>query len=416
VRGFYPILEIPRGAMFADLDGNSGIDIGLFIRGRAALSPEPLIFLWNDGTGILADTTHLVTPAWDVEGARAPNDTDADGDVDLFVTDFYRRETYTYTNQDNREFVLASTYETGLGSSAPRVADFNGDGAMDIVVSVFDSNRTKESAKLLFNDGDEEFGTMTVVDNLVDVRFIGDLDGDNDVDIGFHWTIDESLSVYLNDGAGTFSVGGRYFADRYNRGSCLGDFDGDGDLDLVESGVRVFVSGTWPPVVVYQGFYRLVSNDGSGGFHLAYEDTLGELPTNVGCADLDGDGDLDLVVAEYHRALYVLLNGDPTTDVSVRASPGDPSDSMLLQNYPNPFNRETTVAFRMREAGPAEMTIYDITGKEVRRLLSGQEGAGVHRVTWDGRDAGGKEVSSGVYVVRLKTLRETEVVKILMIK
>ncbi len=75
----------------------------------------------------------------------------------------------------------------------------------------------------------------------------------------------------------------------------------------------------------------------------------------------------------------------------------------MLQNYPNPFNPETQIAFRLPHAGKVDLRIFNILGQEVRRLVSGEITAGEHTIRWDGRDAGGLLVASGIYFYRLET-------------
>ena len=74
----------------------------------------------------------------------------------------------------------------------------------------------------------------------------------------------------------------------------------------------------------------------------------------------------------------------------------------LHQNYPNPFNPSTTISFSASQRGPAMLEIYDLTGRLVRTLLSGEVAAGNHSVLWDGRNERGTSVGSGVYFYRLK--------------
>ena len=74
------------------------------------------------------------------------------------------------------------------------------------------------------------------------------------------------------------------------------------------------------------------------------------------------------------------------------------------KNYPNPFNPETSVAFEVEYAGPTLISIHDLRGRLVTTLLDEHLPAGRHEVTWDGRDASGREVPSGVYLSRLEAV------------
>ena len=80
-----------------------------------------------------------------------------------------------------------------------------------------------------------------------------------------------------------------------------------------------------------------------------------------------------------------------------------PTTFALEQNYPNPFNPTTTIQYRLGETAAVTLTIFDVSGRRVRTLLSGQvQGAGDHRVLWDGRSDGGVSVASGTYLYRLE--------------
>ena len=87
---------------------------------------------------------------------------------------------------------------------------------------------------------------------------------------------------------------------------------------------------------------------------------------------------------------------------------GIPEQSLVLQNYPNPFNPETWIPYRLSEAAPVTLSIYDTTGRLVRTLSIGFKPAGFYQgraraAYWDGRNDVGERVSSGVYFYRLST-------------
>ena len=82
-------------------------------------------------------------------------------------------------------------------------------------------------------------------------------------------------------------------------------------------------------------------------------------------------------------------------------SPGVPARFALHPNTPNPFNPSTTIHFELDRAGPATLRIYSVTGALVRTLVDSRLPAGHFRAPWDGTDAQGRPVGSGVYVYRL---------------
>jgi parallel beta-helix repeat protein len=85
---------------------------------------------------------------------------------------------------------------------------------------------------------------------------------------------------------------------------------------------------------------------------------------------------------------------------------GDGEVSMgahLGQAVPNPFNPSTTIGYRVPSGGGrVRLTVYDLTGREVRVLVDGELSEGEHAVVWRGRDTSGREVGSGVYFYRLE--------------
>ncbi len=86
----------------------------------------------------------------------------------------------------------------------------------------------------------------------------------------------------------------------------------------------------------------------------------------------------------------------------------------LRQNVPNPFNPRTTIRFDLPLAGRAVLDIFDVKGRRIQRVLERTLPAGSHSVVWDGRDAHGRSVSSGVYFYRLKALDTSEVRKMVL--
>lgn len=89
---------------------------------------------------------------------------------------------------------------------------------------------------------------------------------------------------------------------------------------------------------------------------------------------------------------------------------------VLNQNYPNPFNPVTTISYSLPKSGIVNLDVYDVTGRLVRSIVSRAEPSGNHITKWDGHDANGEVVSSGVYFVRLELDRNVRVRKVVLLK
>jgi len=98
---------------------------------------------------------------------------------------------------------------------------------------------------------------------------------------------------------------------------------------------------------------------------------------------------------------FVLVASFDMTDVDDGLSLAFPT--ALAQNHPNPFNPRTEIRFSLETAGPARLRVYDARGRVVKVLADGPRSSGEHAIIWDGTDAYGKPVASGVYFYRLET-------------
>ncbi len=80
-----------------------------------------------------------------------------------------------------------------------------------------------------------------------------------------------------------------------------------------------------------------------------------------------------------------------------------PDDYKLEANYPNPFNGETTIGFELPLDKEISLKVYDVTGRLVNTLINDERyPKGLHRVTWDGKTAGGAAAASGTYFYTLE--------------
>lgn len=97
-----------------------------------------------------------------------------------------------------------------------------------------------------------------------------------------------------------------------------------------------------------------------------------------------------------YRLEVLQAEGQITQSFTVRAAL--PQKVLTLnQNYPNPFNPTTSISFYLPENASARLAIYDVEGRMVKELISGNCREGKHTAVWNGTDSRGENVSSGVY-------------------
>ncbi len=96
--------------------------------------------------------------------------------------------------------------------------------------------------------------------------------------------------------------------------------------------------------------------------------------------------------------------------------PSLPTELTLQQNFPNPFNPTTRIEFALPRASFVTLDVYNIIGRQIRTLVNQRLTAGYKAVTWNGRDNSGNQVSSGMYLYRLRTDFGIETRKMLLLK
>ncbi len=85
--------------------------------------------------------------------------------------------------------------------------------------------------------------------------------------------------------------------------------------------------------------------------------------------------------------------------------------------YPNPFNPDTTISFYIQEHGLVNLSIYNMRGELVKKLVNNEEkSSGLHKLKWNGQDEYGKPVSSGMYYFRISTGRYSSTKKMILLK
>jgi hypothetical protein len=104
------------------------------------------------------------------------------------------------------------------------------------------------------------------------------------------------------------------------------------------------------------------------------------------------------------------------TGVPVPDNPLDIQTFALYANHPNPFNPSTTIQYDLPTAQLVRMTIYSLDGKPLRVLVNERKDPGRHEVSWNGRDATGKQVASGTYLFCLEAGPYREIRSMVLVK
>jgi hypothetical protein len=248
-------------------------------------------------------------------------------------------------NQGNGTFANKADYAIDISTQSLALGDLNGDGKFDLVVTSLGYDDGAGNVSVLLNQGDGTFGTK--VDYATRFKFdpdsvaIGDVDGDGKPDVVA--AVYMTMSVWLNKGNGVLAKRVDYWGGP-GVSVVLGDFNGDGNLDVATANcfaetVSVFLNlgdGTFGAAVDYSTGtgsrpQSLAVGDlnGDGSLDLAVANSkvdyaAGDSPVSVAVADVNGDGNPDIVFADIDgSAAGVLLNnGDGTFAVAVEYPSG----------------------------------------------------------------------------------------------
>jgi len=122
----------------------------------------------------------------------------------------------------------------------------------------------------------------------------------------------------------------------------------------------------------------------------------------------------DVVTGSWNDCLITPDSPDQSKEAGFE--PSIPQNTMLFQNAPNPFNSSTRVEYGLNESSMVTFRIYDLAGRVVKIMNVGYQDEGFYSVIWDGTDAIGSEVSSGVYFFILTTEKVQKSIKVLLLR
>jgi hypothetical protein len=375
----------PRSVAVGDVNGDGRPDLVVANRLDNTVS-----VLLGNGDGTFQNQPSQIYHVGKKPRAVAVADVNGDGKPDLIVADFGDSTVSVLLGngdgsfQDSPSYLKTHTFFVGSGPVALAVADVNGDGKPDLVVA----NYYDDTVSVLLGNGDGTFQTQQVF--AVDLRpnsvAVADLNGDGKPDIVTADYTYGGVSVLLGKGDGTFQDQQVYHTGTKPRSVVVADFNGDGKLDLA---VANYGDKT---ITVLPG-------NGDGTFGSAQYVFLSEGPFDLAAADLNGDGKPDLVSANYGtNTVSVLLgNGDgsfaPEQTIPVGASPfsvavadvngdhrpdivvtnaGDDSVSVLLGNGTGFSYQTQSVSFGV---GPDGVAVADLNGDGFNDIVTANYGS-----------------------------------------
>ncbi|MCI1189926.1 FG-GAP-like repeat-containing protein [Hymenobacter sp. DH14] len=339
----------------------------------------------NNGNGTFAPLQFARMGAF--AAGLAVGDVDGDGDPDA-VAGYDYTKVGVVLNAGNGTFGSLGTREVGIRSSQVLLADMDGDGDLDLVA-------TNGTAIIISrNDGYGTFDAPTTVATS-NAGTLAAVDADGDGDLDLLAADGQDLSVRLNNGNATF--GSRAALALVSNGGVLtfqnllvGDVDGDGDIDAVVARAGVGNVGSYSAVM------SVCLNDSAGNFGRGSDLVLGTnvtWPAPALLADLDGDGDLDLLASQWSGSMLLRLNqGTPT---SRRTGAGTGAQ---LAVYPNPAHESLTVQLRGATTLPATpLELVNSLGQVVAQPMLNPNSQTAEVVLPIG------QLAPGLYLVRLRT-------------
>jgi hypothetical protein len=365
----------PAAVAVADLNGDGKPDMVVANYGTLFSYGQSVSVLLGNGDGTFQ--TQKTFSVGQSPNAVAIADLNGDGKPDIIVANSKSDTISVLLGNGNGTFQPQRTISTGFYTpSSVAVADLNGDGKPDLVVTNFYYVRgyvgfPGKSVSVLLGNGDgtfqlpRSFSTNTSVKNYGPSSVaVADLNGDGKPDLvvtnyGYSGYLGsypgDKVSVLLGNGNGTFQAAKEYTTGTAPVSVAVADLNGDGKPDLVvaDFGIQYFAAGTTVNVLL---------GNGDGSFQPAQILDVGKYPESVAISDLNGDGKPDIIVAN--------LGGN---DISVLQGNGD-GTFKTQQTFATGYGPPSVVASDLNGDGKPDLVVsnagsYFSPGQTVSVLL-----------------------------------------------
>ena len=290
----------PQSVAIGDLNEDGDLDLAVANRNSNNVS-----VLLGNGDGSFQSAVYY----HDSESPKsvAIGDLNGDANPDLAIANYGENNVSVLLGNGDGSFQSAVYYDAGYASTSVAIGDLNGDTNPDIVVTNYGYGPALQEVAVLLGNGDGSFqsavyyrvglGPLSVA--------IGDLNGDPNPDLAVASQDSGNVSVLLGNGDGSFQNALSYDINALPRSVAIGDLNGDGKKDLAVA--------TRGGHIEDQGYVSVLLGNGDGSFQdEVYYDT-GKWSNSVAIGDLNGDGDLDLAVANYMSDdISILINKGPS--------------------------------------------------------------------------------------------------------